>query len=86
MSKKQKPYSVLLLYPDYAAATFGHDTYYCFVEAPNAKAAIKKAQIAASHANSIQWDSETDRRQLARDFHPLIVLAGYHEAELLGGE
>lgn len=48
---KQKPYTVLLLRPDYIAATFGHDTFCAHVRAPNPREALVAARVAACEAD-----------------------------------
>lgn len=67
-----KPFTVLLLYPDYLADTFGHDTYLAFVEAPSAREAELKAQSEASAQMGL--DSIPD----PYDFHVLATFAGHH--------
>jgi hypothetical protein len=65
-----KPYSVLLLYPDYA--TDGRtETHYAWVEAHDPSAAVAEAQRHALAANA--W-SDTD----PADFIPLLVIGGHH--------
>jgi hypothetical protein len=71
----KKPYSVLLLYPDYADDT-GYETYYAFVEASDAIEAVAAAQRKASAAQD-GMDIEPD------DFHPLLVTGGHHCSEAL---
>jgi hypothetical protein len=69
-STAPKPYSVLLLYPDYANDS-GSETYYAFVEATHPLAAIvaaKRQAIAAQECIEIEPD----------DFVPLLVTAGHH--------
>ena len=71
----QKPYSVLLLYPDYANDT-GHETYYALVEAADPIDAVAVAQrqaVAAQDGIEIEPD----------DFHPLLVTPGHHDSEPL---
>ena len=71
----QKPYSVLLLYPDYADDT-GYETYYALVEAadPNEAVAVAQRQaVAAQDGIEIEPD----------DFHPLLVTPGHHDSEPL---
>ena len=71
----QNPYSVLLLYPDYADDT-GHETYYALVEAADPDEAVALAQrqaVAAQDGIEIAPD----------DFHPLLVTPGYHDSEPL---
>ena len=68
----RKPYSVLLLYPDYANDS-GSETYYAFVAAPNAIEAVAVAQREALAANDWnEWDDvDADRfRPAARDRRP----------------
>lgn len=66
-----KKYSVLLLYPDYIAETYGQDTYFTHVEADNVAGAIVMAQSEAE-------DSNVSRGELA-DFFPLLVIEGWHD-------
>jgi hypothetical protein len=66
----QKPYSVLLLYPDWANDD-GNETYYAWVEASDGIAAVAEAQRQAVAAN--EWD-DTD----PADFAPLLVTEGHH--------
>ena len=71
----QKPYSVLLLYPDYADDT-GYETYYALVEAADPIEAVAVAQrqaVAAQDGIEIEPD----------DFHPLLVTPGHHDSEPL---
>jgi hypothetical protein len=66
----KKPYSVLLLYPDYANDG-GTETYYAFVEAPDPITAVAEARrqaLAANDGVEIQPD----------DFAPLLVTEGHH--------
>ena len=70
-----KPYSVLLLYPDYANDN-GTETYYAFVDAPDAIEAVALAQRQAVAAN--EWvECEPD------DFAPLLVTEGHHFGQAL---
>jgi hypothetical protein len=48
---KKDPYTVLLLRPDYAAATFGHDTFLAHVTGENVGAALTAARRAACKAD-----------------------------------
>ena len=68
-----KPYSVLLLYPDWVNES-GTDTYYTFVEAADPCAAIGEAQREALAAN--EW---TDFAPL--DFAPLLVTEGRNDSQ-----
>ena len=65
-----RPYSVLLLYPDYANDG-GSETYYAWVEAPDPIAAVAEAQRQALATN--EW---TDRDPAG--FVPLLVIEGHH--------
>jgi hypothetical protein len=70
-----KPYSVLLLYPDYANDN-GTETYYAFVEASDpieAVAAAQRQAVAAQDGVDIEPD----------DFAPLLVTQGHHYGEPL---
>lgn len=65
-----RPFSVLLLYPDYSGDT-GYETYYAFVQATGAIEAVAAAQIQAAAAQPVSIDDPTD-------FHPLLVTEGHH--------
>ena len=69
----KKPYSVLLLYPDYANDS-GTETYYAFVEASDPIAAIAVAQRQAANGGE---DIDPD------DYAPLLVTQGHHASEPL---
>ena len=71
----QQPYSVLLLYPDYAGHG-GTETYYAFVEATDPIDAVAAAQRQAVAAQVVDIDDPTD-------FHPLLVTEGHHTSEPL---
>jgi hypothetical protein len=65
-----KPYSVLLLYPDYASDS-GTETYYAFVTAPDPTEAVAVAQReAVTSQHGLDVSSE--------DFAPLLVTVGHH--------
>lgn len=70
-----KPYSVLLLYPDYANDS-GTETYYAFVQATDPIKAVHVAQREAVAGNDC-IESESD------DFVPLLVTPGHHYGEQL---
>jgi len=70
-----KPYSVLLLYPDYANDS-GTETFYAFVQAADAIAAVAQAQRQAVAAQEgIEAEPE--------DFAALLVTQGHHASEPL---
>jgi hypothetical protein len=71
----EKPYSILLLYPDYADDT-GYETYYALVEAADAIEAVAVAQRQAV-ADQEGIEIEPD------DFRPLLVTPGHHDSEPL---
>jgi hypothetical protein len=70
-----KPYSVLLHYPDYLDDT-GYETYYAFVEALDSIDAIAVAQREAVREQVIAIDDPTD-------FIPLLVTEGHHYGQPL---
>jgi hypothetical protein len=71
----KKPYSVLLLYPDYANDS-GLETYYAFVEALDPIEAVATAQREAVRSqDGMVGDPE--------DFPPLLVTPGHHHSEPL---
>ena len=68
-----KPYTVLLLRPDYIAEPYGQDTYLAHVEAENPANAIEAARIEVwkeDHGGAAD-DSE--------DYHPLFITEGHHQ-------
>lgn len=70
-----KPYSVLLLYPDYANDS-GYETFYAFVTACDpldAVAVARRQAVAVNDCVEIEPD----------DFHPLLVTEGHHVGEPL---
>ena len=70
-----KPYSVLLLYPDYANDS-GTETFYAFVQTADAIAAVAQAQRQAAAAQEgIEAEPE--------DFAALLVTEGHHASEPL---
>jgi hypothetical protein len=71
----KKPYSVLLLYPDYANDT-GTETYYAFVEALDPIQAVALAQREAVTAQECM-DGDPE------DFAPLLVTPGHNCSEPL---
>ncbi len=70
-----KPYSVLLLYPDYLNDG-GQETFYAFVTACDALQAVTAAQAQATAAQLATIDDPTD-------FHALLVTQGHHYGEPL---
>jgi hypothetical protein len=73
----KKPYSVLLLYPDDVNDS-GTETYYAFVEAPDAIEAVavaKREAVAAQEESAENYEPD--------DFAPLVVIAGHHASEPL---
>jgi hypothetical protein len=70
-----RPYSVLLLYPDYLNDS-GGETFYAFVEASDPIAAVATAQHEAAAAQPETIDDPTD-------FAPLLVIEGYHASQPL---
>ena len=74
----EKPYSVLLLRPDYVANDYGQDTYYTFVMAKDRNAAVRKAQHEAQQAD-LPPDMRGDPKLFkdSVDYHPLLVLDGH---------
>jgi len=67
-----QPYTVLLLYPDTLAETYGQETYLAHVEADDSLKASQTAQeLARLDTNEAVDDPD--------DFYPLIVIAGHHD-------
>lgn len=65
-----KDYSVLLLYPDYLAASYGQETYLAHVTAPSAFEATELAKEQVTEDNE---DGDPD------DFFVLLVCEGHIE-------
>ncbi len=63
-------FTVLLLYPDYLAETFGHETYMTSVTADNVTQAKKLAQEEVAAENKVENPD---------DFFVLCVIAGEHD-------
>jgi hypothetical protein len=74
-SAGSKPFSVLLLYPDFVN-DYGTETYYAFVEATDQIDAVAVAQRQAVAAQCIEIDDPTD-------FVPLLVTEGHHASRPL---
>lgn len=71
-----QPYTVLMLYPDYATDNFGQDTYTTFVDAEHVGEAIEKAQQDALEAYQ---EGDLEIYGEADDFHVLAVYDGHLE-------
>lgn len=68
-----KPYSVLLLYPDYIG-DYGEETYYAFVLAPDSIEAVATAKRQALAAqDSVVFPPD--------DFAALLVTEGHHDGQ-----
>ena len=71
-----KPFSVLLLYPDYMSD--GPETYYGFVRACSPAEAAGKARLqAARHARRGDDVDRDDLRELADNFQVELVIRGH---------
>jgi hypothetical protein len=74
----KKPYSVLLLYPDYANDG-GNETYYAWVEAPDPVTAVAVARRQAFAAQEgVIFPPD--------DFAPLLVTEGHHYGQLISND
>lgn len=67
-----KPYTVLLLRPDYIAEPYGQDTYLAHVDANNPDEAVVAGQMRV-------WNEDhgDDAGSSWDDYHPLLVLDGH---------
>ena len=63
-----KPYTVLLLRPDYVADTYGHDTFCAHVEGLTVADALAAARAAVC---------EADGQETPEDYHCLFCTAGH---------
>ena len=68
-----KPYTVILLYPDYLSHNYGQETYTAHVFAYNREDVIKNAQAQAVIENEMDTDEQGE------DFYPLACFAGHIE-------
>lgn len=75
-----KKFSVLLLYPDYIATNYGHETFYVCVEADDVDQAVLKAREDAVRSNSDGGEDTEELMLYKEDFHVLLALEGYHPA------
>ncbi len=84
----EKRYSVLLLYPDYAATQYGEETYLAHVTGASVEAAMASAQDEAfgDYQGDFEdkGDATVDGRNPA-DFVVLMCVAGHHN-DLCPGE
>lgn len=71
----EKPYSVLLMYPDYLNYEYT-DTFYDHVIARDSLHAIEVAQRNAAKANDLEEDGRDPG-----DFSPLLVIEGHHHGQ-----
>ena len=74
----KKPYTVLLLYPDYMTDNFGQDTYLAHVEAGDPESAVVQAQKWAMTAN-IDPEDMGLVQDFSEDFFPLFVCEGHRD-------
>ena len=78
-----KPYTVLLLYPDYISDSFGHETYQAWVKvAGGLKSAVRAAQQEAAKANAKHVNAKNGEGP--KDFFCLAIYAG-HQVDLSDG-
>ena len=61
------PFTVVLIYPDYASSDYPSQNYTAHVEADNVSHAITKAQ-----------EEVANHRSQADDFLPIAVMRGHH--------
>lgn len=71
-----KPYTVLLLRPDYLADEFGVETLLFREEANTPGGAVVSAQERACEFDA---DGPEDDSINPDDYHPLLVIEGHHE-------
>ena len=67
-----KPYTVLLLRPDYIAEPYGQDTYLAHVHARTPREAKRVAQ---DEVRLVDGDAADD----SEDYHPLFITEGHHQ-------
>lgn len=71
-----KPFTVLLLYPDYVSDNFGHETYLAHVTASGRHAAVLAAQRELQKI-FVENDGHDDTPIPESDFHCLAVFEGH---------
>ena len=74
-----KPYTVLLLYPDYASGNFGHETYLAHVTAADPTAAILAARQQCDADYRRPNRDEADGFNDLEDLFVHAVFAGHHD-------
>ena len=78
-----QPFTILLLRPDYMAATYGHDTYLAHVFAEDYPRAIDAARDEVAKADNLVVTP--DDEVLKRDYHVLFACNGHIEDIGMGG-
>lgn len=82
---QSKPYSVLLLYPEYLQQDCELEnlqTYFCHVMAPDAALAVWEAQKEAAEVNNKQYAADIDMEPIyPREFVPIFACEGHVENE-----
>ena len=66
-------YTVLMLYPDYIASSYGQETYLAHVTATTAKGAVRAAQRQAANAQG------ADEVEDPSDFYVIFMCKGHTE-------
>jgi hypothetical protein len=66
-----KPYTVILIYPDYIASQYGEEFWYDHVEAETVAQAIEAARQNAQNCNETYDDC-------GKDFAVVAVFEGHH--------
>jgi hypothetical protein len=75
---KIRPFSVVLLYPDYLSD--GNEAYYGFVRAQSPAEAVSKAQMQAARAyRRSDHGDQDDLCELADDFKVCLVFKGHRK-------
>ena len=69
-----KPFTVLLLLPDYATGDFGHETYQAWVHAETAQEAKEAGQLQAV----AELCPEGEDPDPPEDYHVLALYEGHH--------
>lgn len=77
-----KPYTVILMYPDYLSENYGEESYAAHVTAVDGDAAVLAAQIDAVAQNTD--DGEDPPCEDPTDFAVIAVYAGHLEQEPWG--
>ena len=83
-----KPYTVVLLRPDYLAAgekgSFGQDVYVAHVSADGTYDAFDAAKLEAANADCVDASDGPEQAPDPEDYALVVLFGGHHEPKLFG--